>query len=272
MKKTKELRNNSGITMVSLIITIVVMLIVASTTVFVSLDRFESNNLDKMYNDIKLLADKVNNYYLKYNGLPVARKATSNEPIKYDYTTFEFTKNINDNDNYYILDLTAMEGISLNYGEGGFEAPNLSDDVYIINEKSHQIYYVRGVEVEDIIYYTIPTNESVLIDNIPPTKPEIKIVSGTATEGKYTTAVEIEIIPGKDNWSGVNETTCSIVKTIDGVEKIFSTDEINELKQNELYIIKDNGTYKITATTKDKSGNTSIAEATIVVENAENIS
>ena len=121
MRRTKELRNNKGITMVSLIITIVVMLIVASTTVFVSLDRFESNKLDKMYNDIQLLADKVRNYYLKYNGLPIARD-TANSPIVYDYTTFEFTKNVNDNENYYILDLEAMEGISLNYGEDGFKA------------------------------------------------------------------------------------------------------------------------------------------------------
>lgn len=269
MRKTKEIRNNKGITMVSLIITIVVMLIIASTTVFVSFDRFQSNNLDKMYNDIGLLSDKVKNYYLKYKGLPIVRNATSNEPIKYDYTTFEFTKNINDNDNYYVLDLKAMEGISLNYGEEGFSNPNLSDDVYIINEKSHQIYYVRGIEVEDTTYYTIPSNESVLIDNIPPTKPEIKIVSGTVTDGKYTTSVEIEIIAGKDNWSGVNETTCSITK--DGTA--MTETDIEALKQNGLYIISESGTYVITATTQDKSGNSSETEpTTIVLEIPENIS
>lgn len=255
-----KLRTNRGITLVALVITIVVILIVAGTTVYTSLDRFEINGYNKMKNDLELLSDKVANYYLKYNGLPIKEKYTS---------ALDFDKNVNDNENYYILDLEAMEGISLNYGKEGFNNPNASDDIYIINEKSHTIYYVKGIEVDRKMYYTIPENENSINDTIPPTKPEIKIISGDLnSDGKYTSDVEIEIIPGKDNWSGVYETTCSITKN--GGE--MSQEDIEKLKQNGLYVISDNATYVITVITKDNSENSSEVSKTIVVNIPENIS
>ena len=264
------IKDSKGITLVSLVITIALMLIISSITISVSMDRFEINDYNKMINDLKLLEDKVSNYYLKYNAIPVVR-GEDNKPIIYSHTPISFNTNKNDNEFYYILDLSAMEGISLNYGELGFKNINSSDDVYIINEKSHQIYYVRGVELNNNIYHTA-TNNDKIGDNIPPTKPEIKIISGTVITDenqnrKYTTAVEIEIIPGKDNSSGIYETTSDINK--DG-ELI----DVETLKQdNGLYLISENGTYVITVTTKDNSENknSSTTELTIVVEIPENI-
>lgn len=248
-----KLKSNKGITLVTLIITIVVIFIVAGTTVYTSLDRFEINRYNKMKNDLELLSDKVANYYLKYNSIPVVRDET-NSPILYPIP--EFDKNVNDNENYYIIDLSAMEGISLNYGKEGFNNPNASDDVYIINESSHQIYYVKGIEVKGVIYHTLENNNT-LGDNIPPTKPEIKIISGDLnSDGKYTSDVEIEIIPGRDNWSGVNKTTYSIN---DGTETVITTLENNILN------IAEDGTYIIKARSYDKNGNWSEMDLELVV-------
>jgi len=259
------IKNSKGITLVSLVITIALMLIISSITISVSMDRFEINDYNKLINDLKLLEDKVSNYYLKYNAIPVVRN-TENTPVLYEYTEIAFGTNENDNDVYYILDLSAMEGISLNYGELGFENINLSDDVYIINEKSHQIYYVRGVELNNNVYHSIADGDKIG-DNIPPTKPEIRIISGEKNEdGIYTTEVKMEIVPGKDNWSGIDETTSGITR--DGAPM-----DIEILKQdNGLYLISENGTYVITVTTKDNFENTSTMELTIVVEKPENIS
>ena len=253
---TKDIRNNKGITMVSLIITIVVMFIISSITIHTSLDRFEINKYNKMVNDIKLLSDKVRDYHLKYNGLPVMRDSDNNK-IKYTYTSLEFDKNINDNSNYYILDLEAMEGISLNYGKEGFENLNSSDDVYIINEKSHTIYYVRGIEFKDIIYHVNldDTDVNVLSDNIPPTKPQIKIISGEKdAEGTYITEVTIEIIPGKDNNSGVKKTTYSYVFTdINNVSKT----ETGEIQENKIITLSERGEYNFVVTSVDNNNNVS---------------
>lgn len=237
----RRYKNNKGITLISLIITVAVMLIIVGTTVYTSLDRFEINRLKKMYNDIELLSDKVENYYLKYNGLPIKEQ--------YTYTTLNFDKNVNDNGNYYIIDLEAMEGISLNYGKEGYNRTNESDDVYIINEKSHTIYYVKGIEVDGTTYHYIK-KEGEILDTIPPTKPEIKVVEGDfrkkgTFEGYeyeyYFGNLLLELIPGKDNLNEEQTTTYTIRK--DGVVL-----ESREISQNTMLPIE-NGVNQITLTT-----------------------
>lgn len=246
------IKDSKGITLVSLLITIALMLIISSITISVSMDRFEINDYNKMINDLKLLEDKVSNYYLKYNAIPIVRN-TENSPILYDYTEISFNTNENDNEIYYILDLSAMEGISLNYGETGFEDINSSDDVYIINEKSHQIYYVRGVELNNNIYHSILNNDKIH-DIIPPTKPEIKIISNTLDETGTTYVTSIEIVPGKDNNSGISKTEYTIVQIdIDGNEISSDTKEISDKT-----IIKlDKNRYIIRATSYDIANNKS---------------
>lgn len=248
------IKEEKGIALVSLIITIAVMTVIASTVVYMSLDRFEINNLRKMYNDIELLQDKVSNYYLKYGVLPVLRDNT-NTPILYPNTNLNFEKNSADNSVYYILDLEVMEGISLNYGEFGFKNANSSEDVYIINEESHTIYYVMGIEMEGVKYHSTKW-ASDFDDTISPSKPQINIISGTKNDaGIYTSNVEIEIIPGKDNGSQVEKTTYAING---GTEK-----NINTLTNN-IYPITTKGTYTIVAKTYDINGNSS--ETTLGLE------
>lgn len=236
------MKKEKGITLVSLAIVVALMTIIASTVVNLSLNRFEINRLRKMYTDIELLQDKVANYYLKYETLPVL-KNSSNTSVQYTYSSLNFEKNGEDNNIYYILDLSAMEGISLNYGKAGFNAPNTSEDVYIINEKSHIIYYVKGKKLNETTYYTLANNISIS-DTIPPSSPEIKVVSGTKSDNIYTTKVEVEIIAGKDGGSGVGGTKYSLDDgnnwdKFDGSSKIISLTE--------------NGEYKIIAATYDNA-------------------
>lgn len=249
-------KNNKGISLVSLIITIAVMLIIASISIDMSLDRFEINNYNKMINDLELLKNKVSNYYLKYNTIPIARD-DENNAIKYTYTTLEFENAQEENENYYIIDLSALEdGISLNYGKDGFENLNKSDDVYIINGKNHSIYYVKGIEMKGKYYYSNTKNNNI-DDTIPPSKPEIKIISGTKNEeGQYTTEVKLEIIPGKDNWSGVSRTEYSV----DG----GTWNDLTDLENN-ILILSEEGTYNIIAKTYDNNENESTT-ATLTIE------
>lgn len=253
MIKTKD---NKGITLVSLIITIVLMIIISSTAIYVSFDRFQINKFNKMINDLELLYDKVSNYYLKYDSLPIVRNE-NNQGIEYTYTSLDFEEE----GKFYILDLEAMEGLSLNYGKEGFENLNSSDDVYIINEQSLKIYYVRGMELEGVVYYTI-SNDALTNDNIPPSKPQINILSGTTDDdGTYITEIEVEIIPGKDSWAGVNKTTYSINNIAEA--------DIETLTNNILKII-DDGTYEIKARSYDENDNISdYTTKTVVIQKAD---
>lgn len=254
------IKKEKGITLVSLIVTIILMTIIALTVIYMSLDRFEINSLRKMFTDIELLADKVSNYYLKYGVLPILRD-DSNSPMQYTYTTLDFEKNSADNTTYYILDVEAIEGISLNYGKEGFENPNTSEDVYIINEKSHAIYYVKGMVLDGDSYHTLGNNDNISEDTIPPSSPQINVISGTKTTDEdgneyYITDVEIEIISGRDNWSGVKETQYSL----DGGTTW------NKLEgSSEVYTITADGTYTIKARSYDKQNNKSETTLMIVI-------
>ena len=68
------MKDKKAITLVSLIITIVLLIIVSGATIGISVDRFKTNNLKKMYNDIELLNGKVENYFIKFGGLPILEK------------------------------------------------------------------------------------------------------------------------------------------------------------------------------------------------------
>lgn len=248
------MKKEKGIALVSLLIVISVMTIVASTVIYVSLDRFEINNLRKMYNDIELLQDKVSNYYLKYEALPVLTQYT---------TTLDFETNRGDNDIYYILDLEAMEGISLNYGEKGFKNPNASNDVYIINQKSNIIYYVKGITLEGATYHTLTNSSSSINDTIPPSSPKINIISGTQKideDGNvyYTTDVEIEIIPGKDGTSGIAGTKYSL----------NGGATWNELGiVSNIYTLTENGLYNIKAKSYDNASTPNYSsETTLTIQ------
>lgn len=254
------IKQEKGISLVSLVIVVALMTIIASTVVQISLNRFKINELKKMYNDLELLQDKVSNYYLRYNVLPILRDNT-NDAIKYTYTTLDFTQNNENDANYYILDLQAMEGIALNYGEFGFKNPNLSTDVYIINEDTHIVYYVEGKEVDGVTYHTI-VNDS--INNIvPPSSPQINVISGNVTtddEGKqyYTTNVEIEILPGNGGNNGVGGTEYSLNGGTTWQE-LGTSRQVISLTKNGEYIIK--------ARTYDNSNNKNYsAEAQLMIK------
>lgn len=244
------MRKEKGIVLTSLVLVIVLMGIIASTVIYSSLESFEINKVRKMMNDIELLTDKVKNYYLKYGELPVLEKYSSG---------LSFARSSVDNSNYFIINLNAMEGISLNYGKQGFEAPNSSDDVYIVNEKSHVIYYVRGVELDGVIYHTI--NEIGTTDNIniPPTKPQINVIYGEKIGDYYYTDIELEFVPGINKLLGIYETTYSIEK--DGV--LLETRKIGTLTNN-VYTITGDGSYVITIKTYDNNGGVSTTTQTFI--------
>ena len=268
------MRNQRGVTLISLLIIIVILFILSSTTVYTSIDRMKINNLNKMYNDIEVLEDKISSYFLKFGGIPILKIDGNNVP--YTHTTISFNTNINDDENYYIIDLEVIGDITLNYGEEGYKNPNQSEDVYIINGNTHTIYYVKGIEsINGNIYHSKAPEGEETVDNVPPTKPTINVISGTIDDSidntdsiisYYKSDVEIEIIPGKDNWSGVKNINYKITK----INSSNNTSIIEETITEQTVIdITNSGNYTIEATTTDNNGNysdTSVLEFVVTYE------
>lgn len=149
----EAVRDNKGITLVTLMFAVVIMLIISSIIIYNSNTAMTTRALNNMYNDIKILKDRVDIYYSKYGKLPIIdAKYTNVENFKYI--------NKNDNDNYFVVDLEAIENLTLTYGNGYKSYKELQTneitDIYVINEKSHTIYYAKGILLDEKKYYTIP--------------------------------------------------------------------------------------------------------------------
>lgn len=215
----KKFKNSKGITLISLIITIVILLIISNAIIYSVKDNLGIEKLKNMQNDIENLSDKISAYYNQYGTLPI---------IDGEYTNTKeiekaglINKNV-DKGNFYIIDLSALENLTLTYGKDFKNIKNTSDkntlkDIYIINETSHNIFYVKGIKSDGEMYYTNYTADQVdkeavdikYVDNI-------KIPDGYTYIGK-TENNEIQIKDNENNiyiWTNVNEIITSVPEGI----------------------------------------------------------
>lgn len=122
-----KLNSKKGITLVSVIITVILLLIL-SAVIINGIDT--SNNVapyNNMIADIALLEDKIQVYYNKYREIPVLEK-------KYN--------------EYYKIDLSKLDNITLTYGTNKDE-----NDIYLVNN-SLEVYYLKGTELNGKIHHT----------------------------------------------------------------------------------------------------------------------
>lgn len=115
---------------------LILVLVIGIILIFVIIYRLvqngiELNKLNNVYKDIDILEERVTIYYLN-NG---------NIPIKKNSINFNYSINPNDNKNFYEIDLEKLENLSINYGKKEYG----DDDIYIINEQSHTVYYLKGI-------------------------------------------------------------------------------------------------------------------------------
>ena len=102
----------------------------------------ELNKLNNMNKDIIILDDVIAMYYLENGSIPIKSRSKINFEID--------NKNPNDNEMYYEIDLELLENLDLSYGKKIYG----KDDIYIINEVTHTIYYLQGIEYNGNLYYT----------------------------------------------------------------------------------------------------------------------
>ena len=118
------IKNEKGVTMIAIVITIIILLIIVATVSFSSKNGIDMKKMNNMYTDIILLEDKVALYYLEHGIIPAKGAALLPDEIPDEIKTY----NPNDNENYYKLDLDLLENVDLNYA---IDASNVRD-IYII--------------------------------------------------------------------------------------------------------------------------------------------
>ena len=165
----KKIIEVKGVNLISLTIAVTVILILTGIIIVNSLSSLKSNKLRNMQADIDNLRDKVSNYYSQYGEIPADKNI--------EYTNVEQIRNsgviseVADIGAFYVIDLAAIENVTLNYGKDyekirngeatTEEGINKLTDLYIINGESHNIFYVAGIELDGEKFYTDYTSEEV---------------------------------------------------------------------------------------------------------------
>ena len=166
------LKNNRGVTLSALAITVIVMLIISSTIIYNTRSKVTESKLNKLYQDLENINGKIDDYYLNYGEIPTLTKFSDKDTLKsvlsrnassHSATLNPTEINPNDGDEYYVIDLEKLDGLVLNYGYGDDynkvkNNPNSItteiDEIYIINKVTHQVYYPSGIFVDGYMYYS----------------------------------------------------------------------------------------------------------------------
>lgn len=160
----KFMKKEQGVTLITLAITIVLLVIITAAFARNSHSSMELSNLTKLQNDIQILNDRVAAYFVKNDKLPINQKVAvnSSDVMGYysdDILTKDEVKGIindlspNDGDTYYVIDIEALENVTLNYGTA-YKSIS-SKDKYIVNESTHIVYYLEGITYEGQEYHTV---------------------------------------------------------------------------------------------------------------------
>ncbi len=131
-------KSDKGITIVSLVVTVIILLILSSTAIY---NMNLSNGVGKYNNmvaDIELLRDKILIYYNNNYEIP----KVDNKSI------------VIDNIKYYEIDLKKLDNITLNYGSKYGNEDNLTttSDVYVVSD-ALDVYYLKGVKKSGEIFH-----------------------------------------------------------------------------------------------------------------------
>ncbi len=140
----KIVNNQKGVSLVTLTITVIVILILTGIVLYNVKDNLGVQKLKSMQADIENLRDKIESYYIEYGNIPAKIEYTNITNIKDDGVI----SNEVDTGKFYIIDLSAIDNLTLTYGkdydkiESEQQVDNL--EILLINEVSHNIFFVKG--------------------------------------------------------------------------------------------------------------------------------
>ena len=252
----KSYQNQHGITIVSLVVTVVVLMMIAIPCIVNIKTVTETDKFTKLKSDITSLNESVSQVYgseadiskigPKYTGAIAFLEGTQGEISTNTESTQEASepvKNPNDNNVYYIINVTKLKrdlrsklGITLtqlNYGSNNYGISTLTTElnkekVYIINEKSRTIYYTEAIEYESqssgkkYKYYRLPEDYSTMTKsrinraNAPVLKKGMTPVKFEINEKDTSKMKTVTTTADDENWYNYEEKRWANAKTEDG--------------------------------------------------------
>ena len=148
----RNIQNKSGISLIMLSVTVVVIIILASTTI-VSYNNIITDTLKKDFaNEIYTIQKLVEHYEFLNNEYPVQNEYVLDiNDIDEDFS-FQFNKeNItNDKLKLFTIDLVKCDVEQTKRGN------SINDkDKYVVSKDTGIVYYIDGVVIDNMRYYTL---------------------------------------------------------------------------------------------------------------------
>ena len=133
----EKLKNNKGISLASVLVTVILMIIILSSIIYSNNRTDEIKKSMLINSDIEELTKKVEIYYLEKGTLPIEEVDTS----IFNYKTQKNGKDVI----YYKLQVSLLKNIMLNNKESITSEYSLTenDQWYVMNKQTHTIYFVK---------------------------------------------------------------------------------------------------------------------------------
>ena len=163
----QKLKNENGITLIVLVIIVIVLSLISIPVVINTTNVTQFNKYSQFKEDIDNLREAVSVAFFDKDIKDIGPEYTGSVDFFNGKQNDQDIKNPNDNEKYYVINIDevnlylTVNMTDLNNGSGNYGVtegePTYTgtDDVYIINEQSRTIYYVKGVQYNGNTYYRL---------------------------------------------------------------------------------------------------------------------
>lgn len=139
----------SGITFSVVIVAIVIMLIIISSASIIGTRAISTANFEEYKSELSRVSDNINEYYIKNKYLPVTNEVIDVSTVS-DSLKNEIIQNGDNGATLYVVDIMLVKDASIKNGNGDV----LSKDVYLVSDKTQNVYYLNGFKYNGTIYYS----------------------------------------------------------------------------------------------------------------------
>lgn len=262
MKKINfEPKCNRGYSLIVLVITMVVILIISGVAISSLSTSRERRDMMNFIYDLTTMEEKIQSFYVETGTLPTPNMEplSVNDVAERLEKPQEFLTQISeyDNENYYIVDLNQISGLSLKQtfrGIDALKAANPVDNGYIVNEGSLRVYVEQGLvyqktgEKTPTTYYTITNDLSNGNEKYTSLEEELIVVGNPQI---WVKQAELRVILPKRSLQETDWDRNWVFKwdagpkTKEQFDRIPPTDTKRNFKYGERLIVQSNGIYSI---------------------------
>lgn len=138
-----------GVTFSVVMVAIVLILIVISSASIVGSKAIATANFEEFKSEVQRVSDNVNEYYVKNEVLPLKTAIFNLDDFDADFRSLVISKE-GANPALYVVDISAIKDTTIKNGNGDVN----SKDVYLVSEKTQNVYYLAGFKYNGTTYYT----------------------------------------------------------------------------------------------------------------------